>query len=251
MDIITLASGSEGNCTVIRSKEAVIVVDMGISCRRTTNFLKEVGIEPHEISAIFVTHEHSDHISGIRVFSKKYNTRVAAIKEVWTHNHIDVQQELRVNLKRRMRINDLEIEAFETAHDTIYPVGFTFYDGKQKVGVATDTGYVTQAMLECLEDLDALVIEANHDEKMLRDGNYPYFLKQRILSKQGHLSNNDCGDFLVQKAVKGTKIILAHLSDENNSPSVALKTVHKKFSSSNKDDFCEIFVAPRLGVASY
>lgn len=251
MDIITLASGSDGNCTVIRSKGTTVLVDVGISCLRTTNFLKEAGISPEEIAAIFVTHEHSDHISGIPRFSKKYNIPVAAIKDLWTGNLSIVSEELRINLKRRMRINDIEIESFETAHDTVYPVGFVFFDGKEKVGVATDTGYVTTAMAESLVELKALVIEANHDVHMLRSGDYPRFLKERILSKHGHLSNNDCGEFLARTAQKGTKIILAHLSKDNNSPSMALKTVKTKFADKGKDSSCNIYVAPRLAVAEY
>ena len=251
MEIITLASGSSGNCTVIKSKNTTVLVDMGISCRRTTNFLKDLGISPENVSAILITHEHNDHIKGIPVFSKKYGVPVAAIKEIWTNELLDVKPELRVNLRRRMKISDIVVDAFETAHDSIYPVGYTFYDGRQKVGVATDTGYVTKAMEECLADVKTLVIEANHDENMLMEGSYPYFLKKRVLSNRGHLSNNACGDFLAHKASRDAKIILAHLSEENNTPEVALTTIYKKFASRNKEGFCNIEVAPRLSPACY
>ena len=251
MDIITLASGSEGNCTLIRTKETAVLVDIGISCRRTTAFLKEVGVSPEEISAIFVTHEHIDHVKGIPLFSKKYNIKVAAIKDIWRFNLLSVPDHLRVDIRRRMRLNDMEIEAFETAHDTLYPVGFTFFDGKHKVGVATDTGYVTAAMAQSLENVNCLLIEANHDENMLMKGSYPYHLKQRILSKKGHLSNNDCGEFLAMRASKGTKIILGHLSEENNTPEVALNTVRSKLARYNKADFCKIYTAPRLAPSLY
>jgi len=227
----TLYSSSSGNCTLISDGETNILIDAGVSASKICAALNSVGILPEEIDGILVTHEHSDHISGIRVFSRKYNTSVyanAGTMEQVLKSAPDISPS-NVNIitnSTPFQVRSMKIRSFETPHDSVASVGYIIESEGEKYGVATDTGTITKAMLSALAGCEAVLIEANHDEKMLADGPYPYPLKKRIFSDKGHLPNPKCAWLATQLAIWGTKrIALGHLSEHNNTSEKAYACV--------------------------
>ena len=228
----TLYSGSSGNCAVVEENGAYLLVDMGKSCRQTLAALKQVGLEPDGLQGILVTHEHSDHISGLSVFLKKYPVPVYAYGESLhflrrqgfvpeTVPCIDVRN-------KSLHVGDFWVESFETSHDSLACCGYRIVTHTQKtVALATDLGYVSPEVLANLYCADVVALESNYDPYLLMSGKYPAALKYRILSNSGHLSNEDCAKTVVKLMENGCqKIVLCHLSKENNEPELALGTVH-------------------------
>ena len=231
--IVSLYSGSGGNCIYIRAAGTSILIDAGKSARSLCAGLCEIGADPDGISAIFVTHEHSDHVSALEVFTKKHALPV--------HLPLGCVERLTgrgssQHLQDRLichppvyceQVGALTVTSFPTPHDSRCSVGYriTFQDGEgvHSFGIATDIGYVTDEIREGLRGCEAVVLESNHDVDMLMKGPYPYDLKQRVRSRRGHLSNRDCADFAATLAANGTRaILLAHISKENNHPELAL-----------------------------
>lgn len=229
MRITTLASGSTGNCTLVTSGGGSLLIDAGISMRRIRTALDVYGLSPGQLDGILITHEHSDHISGLSMLTKHYNIPIFAPRTVANHLRWSI-----AGVDERLReivpgedtvIGGMSVRAFHTPHDTDESVGYRI-TGDAVFALATDMGCVTGEILSGLEGADAVVIEANHDLQMLRSGNYPFHLKRRILSDRGHLSNVDCAGLAKHLARSGTRyIILGHLSRENNLPGVARRTV--------------------------
>ena len=244
MRIVTFASGSTGNCSLITDGKANILIDAGISMRRVVSALGEYGLTPQDLCGVLITHEHSDHISGLSMLNKYYRLPIFAPTELCDVLG-DMKPELAASLNdisvgEVLNIDSLKIRAFRTPHDAKFSVGYRF-EGSGIFAFATDTGSITDDMLDGLSGADTALIEANHDMDMLRNGPYPYFLKKRILSDHGHLSNNDCGKLAIMLANSGTKhIILGHLSRENNTPEKALETV----SGALRESDIHISVAP-------
>ena len=200
----SLFSSSSGNCTYIGSSGGGVLIDAGVSAKQISLKLNGIGVSERNIGAVFVTHEHGDHVKGLRVLASKYNIPVYATEGT---------------------IRELE-KMFRTSHDVAESCGYsvTTSDGR-KICVATDTGIVTDEMRTALTGCDLALVESNHDIGMLRNGSYPYLLKRRILSDVGHLSNIACGDFVTELVESGTtRLILGHLSKENNIPSLAYRT---------------------------
>lgn len=227
----TLYSSSSGNCAYISDGTTSILIDAGVSASKIANSLKSIGASPEEIDAIFITHDHGDHICGIDVLVKKFGIPIYAMENTLKRisGGIYYNTENIVTLNTSIDIGDVHIRAFKTPHDTIESVGYTVTFGDVKLGFATDTGCITKHMLSALAGCTAVVIEANHDVNKLQSGSYPYPLKQRILSDKGHLSNDNCAWLATQLALWGTKhIVLGHLSDSNNSPELAFDTVKSK-----------------------
>lgn len=224
MKISVLASGSKGNCTFIEHKETKILIDFGVSCNYVEKQLKDLNTSLKEISAILITHTHSDHINGLVKLCRKYKIPVyimpkmyGSIKEL-TNEFICEYFD-----KETTIIKDLTINIVKTSHDVEDSVGFLI---NNKIVYITDTGYLNKKYFKLLENKEAYIIESNHDIEMLIDGKYPHYLKQRILSDRGHLSNQTTSLYLSQLIGKKTKhIILAHLSEENNKPEKALETL--------------------------
>ena len=243
--LISLFSSSKGNCTYIFSETTKLLVDVGISTKRLTLALEEKNISPYDIKGILITHEHSDHIKGIKVFSKKYNVPVYASKKTWNALvSLEIPENLRNEFvpNENFQIGDIDILPFSIPHDAIDPCGFNFMLDGEKVTVATDIGHITQNLLNCFECSNTILLESNHDVSMLRAGNYPYHLKQRIIGNNGHLSNTVSAETVEYLIKKGTKnFILAHLSEENNLPSLALETVKSRLSL-NKIDLSNISI---------
>ncbi len=236
--ICCLYSGSRGNCAYISAGGANILIDAGKSARSLLSALRDINVDIASIDAILITHEHSDHISALSTLSHKYNIPIymllssAEIFYGLRDEKLCNSLMLRMDSSFEIKIKDLKIKAFPTSHDSRASVGYklTFFDDGEEcsIGYATDTGYVTKEMRESLLGCFAAVIESNHDADMLREGNYPYELKQRISSKKGHLSNADCAAFASYLAANGTKyIMLAHLSEENNTPTLAFNETRK------------------------
>ena len=230
LEVCTLASGSSGNCLLVRAGRTSLLVDAGISCRRIVNALKALGVEPGSLSGVLVTHEHSDHIAGLATLTKQFRLPVYASRGTgWElcRRIAFVEELLRpVEPGARFQVGELEAESFPTPHDAAQSVGYVLSDGEKRAAVATDLGYVTPEAERAARGADLLVCEANHDVEWLRSGPYPYALKARILGDRGHLSN-EAGAELAWAAVEGgaRTVVLAHLSHENNTPARALEVV--------------------------
>ena len=228
-ELCALYSGSAGNSYFIGGKSAGILVDVGRSARQTANILKRCGIDPLAVNGILVTHEHSDHVSGLRVFASKYNIPVFA-----SAGTLAALESMRVldgsfpayTIDGTLELGAMQVQAFRTPHDCAEGLGYRIRtaDGRT-AAVATDLGRVTPDIEEKLMGVDLAVIESNHDVGMLRTGPYPYALKRRILSDCGHLSNAACAELLPELYENGTRrFLLAHLSRENNTPDIARQT---------------------------
>ena len=225
--IYPLFSSSKGNSTFIGTQKGGILIDAGVSCKRLCDQLKNNDIPPEAIYGIFVTHTHSDHISGLKVFTKKYNIPVFAqeknLEFLASRDKVSPMCRLEQVDTQDILIGDYVIHSFETPHDTPASCGYRINTPDGKVVVTcTDLGEVTATVNKNLLGADLVLLESNYDETMLKNGSYPYDLKKRISSKFGHLSNNDCGRQLVKLVENGTnKFILGHLSQENNTPQMA------------------------------
>jgi phosphoribosyl 1,2-cyclic phosphodiesterase len=225
-----LFSGSSGNSYYIGSASSGILIDAGRSAKQLTNMLNFCGIEMHAIRAIFVTHEHSDHVNGLRVLASKYHIHVYS--SLGTLNALEKMGCINDKFKSDVidedgvEVADMVIKPFRTSHDSAESVGYRVHthDGRS-VGFSTDLGYMSEEVRNALYGSDLVVLESNHDIGMLNNGPYPYPLKKRILSNTGHLSNLACADELCGLAKKGTtRFVLAHLSSENNTPELAYQT---------------------------
>lgn len=228
----SLFSGSSGNSVFISDGNTKILIDSGVSARRIISALLSIGEEASCLTAVLVSHEHTDHIKGLGPLCRKFNIPVYANQATW--NCIDQGAGLST-IKNRMlfytnadfNIGGIIAKPFPIPHDASDPVGFSFISGKEKITVATDIGHVSKTLLDSIEDSTLLFIEANHDIDMLRIGRYPWWLKKRISGDTGHLSNDAAAGVVVRMAVRGTKrFILGHLSKENNFPELAWQTVN-------------------------
>src|SRR6266496_2679689 len=234
VSVTMLASGSRGNCAVVASACTKILVDAGISCRETFKRLRTLSEDPHSLSAIVITHEHSDHVYGLATLAKKLSVPVfmtGATHQAWARSLRDEAGELPklarlevFSAGRSFQIADVTVSAFTIPHDAADPVGFTFKAEGTKIAVATDLGYMPASVCDHLRKCDVLVIESNHDLEMLRVGPYPWSVKQRVMSRVGHLSNESLAHFFAEDYDGGASyIVLAHLSEENNHPEIALR----------------------------
>ena len=234
VSVSVLASGSRGNTALVESSNARILVDAGISCRETFKRLKSIGHEPREISAILITHEHSDHVYGLAMLAKKLKVPVfmtGATHQAWARSLRDESGEMPEVAKleifsagRSFQISDITVTPFTIPHDAADPVGFTFRAQGTKLAIATDLGYMPASVCDHLRGCDVLIIESNHDLEMLRAGAYPWSVKQRVMSRVGHLSNESLAQFFAQNYDGGASyIVLAHLSEQNNHPEIALR----------------------------
>ena len=256
MRIGTIVSGSSGNSVYVGDRDTNILVDIGVSTKRVVAGLTDYGVDPATLNGIFITHEHSDHIQGLGVFSRKYNIPIYAtkgtIKGIVSSKSLgNFDKELlnEIRTDDNISIGDITARPFKVSHDANEPCAYTFSNGRDKVAVATDMGIFDDYIINNLRGVDSLVLEANHDINMLMVGSYPYYLKQRILGNKGHLSNENCGRLLnkiLHDDFKG--VILGHLSKENNYPELAYETVKAEISlgpGQYKGSDFPIYVAPR------
>lgn len=241
--ICSLRSSSKGNATLVFSENTKVLVDCGISCKMALSALSDINVLPSEIDGIFVTHEHSDHIKGIELFSKRYDVPVFANSDTWSAMRQTLsgvsEGNVRIIEDEMVLIGDIKVCAFPIPHDAANPVGYTFYHKGEKVAVATDMGMISETVIKAIEGAKTVLLEANHDENLLLMGRYPDFLKRRIKSDKGHLCNDRAGEMAEYLMKNGTKsFILGHLSAENNNPHLAYVTVLealKRSGEENKD----------------
>lgn len=231
--IVSLYSGSGGNSTFIRVGGDAILIDAGKSARALCRALTDIGEDIENIKAIFITHEHTDHVSALEVIAKKHTlpihiTSVSAERFDERSTPCCLSKMMMHGVEFCEQVGELKISSFRTPHDSRMSVGYRieFFDGEQKraIGFATDIGYISDEIRENLRGCEAVVLESNHDLDMLMTGPYPRDLKMRVASTRGHLSNRECADFAIELAESGTRgILLAHLSKENNEPTLALE----------------------------
>ena len=222
-----------------------LLIDAGVSASKIVNSLESIGVCASEIDGILVTHEHTDHVAGIDVLSRKYNIPVYANEKTAMAMKLGSGRINTIVTGDTFAIRSAQIRSFKTPHDAVSSVGYTITMEDTKIGIATDTGCITKPMLSALAGCFAVVIEANHDENMLLSGPYPYNLKKRILSDYGHLSNENCAWLATQLALWGTKhIALGHLSDKNNTCDKAYETTYKLLTENkftvNEDVFLSV-----------
>lgn len=245
--ICSLGSGSCGNAFYLETGKTKVLVDAGLPLTYLNSSLKAIGSSLSELTAVLITHEHSDHISAVQALSRKFNLPIYANSpSIDAAPAVFAGANLRVfPVGRYFPVGDFEIQAFPTSHDSKASVGFCFYHGRQKIGIATDLGEVTNEVLEALAGFDALLLESNHDEDMLASGRYPAFLKQRIRGNFGHLSNRAAASVLTRLATgRRQSVLLGHLSADNNSPSLARDTVSGILTEAGIDSI-SIKLAPR------
>lgn len=229
MQVSVLASGSKGNAIFIEMDETRLLVDAGIGVRRVARELREFSVPLESLDAIFITHEHSDHVKGLETILKHTDAPIYARPGTLRAMASGALPEERLfAIHDTVDVGALRVSAFDIPHDAASPVGYEIA-GSRKCTVATDLGYVTDTVRAAMEGSDVLVFEANHDRTMLRQGPYPWPLKQRILGNRGHLANDEAGRALTSLKSRPKKIILAHLSETNNRPDVAEETVSRAF----------------------
>ncbi len=225
-------SSSSGNCTFVTDDKTNILIDCGAPVRYIEKCLMRLGVTPDSLSGVFITHAHSDHISAAGTLSKKYNLPIFATQETFALSGkylstISRKSAKIISADDDIIIGDMIVHAFSIPHDISGAVSFTVCDAESKFGIATDSGHISDEIINNLKDCESVIVEANHDVDMLMSGPYPYPLKKRILSDKGHLSNILCGNLCVALAKSGTKSFwLGHLSEKNNIPEIAYKTVH-------------------------
>lgn len=256
MRICSIASGSSGNCIYVGDENTHILIDAGISKKAIEAGLHQLELDGQDLDGIFITHEHSDHIKGLGVMARRYEIPMYGTRE--TLNYIKRVSSLgkipeglfwEVEPDQDFQVNSLTLKPFRISHDAANPVAYRVESGKKSVAVATDLGVYTDYTVEHLKGLDAILLEANHDIRMLQTGSYPYQLKQRILGKYGHLCNEMSGQLLdAVLSDKMKRIFLGHLSKENNYPELAYESVRMEVNMSDSeyraDDFY-MSVAPR------
>ncbi|MFV0504619.1 MAG: MBL fold metallo-hydrolase [Lachnospirales bacterium] len=232
-----LISSSSGNATFISSGNTNILIDAGTAGKKIENLLSDINISAEDLDAIFVTHEHMDHISGVGVLSRKYNLPIFATEDTWKyidkHNKIgkiNDSNKMTIYQEEKFTFNDMMLLPFGVSHDASDTVGYNIFMNNRKYTVTTDIGIATDNLANKLSGSHAILIESNHDIDMLNNGSYPDYLKNRILSNTGHLSNIATGNLLTKIDTSNLEqVYLAHLSEENNNPRLALNTVTSIF----------------------
>lgn len=226
IELHVLASGSDGNCTVLQADGVSVMIDAGLSGRAISRLASSAGLNLKDISAILITHEHGDHVKGAGVLSRRFDIPVYANLQTFNASNIgNVSSWVEFQTLSTFRIGDLQIDPLPSSHHAVEPTAFSFsFDGK-KCLVATDLGKVTPEIQMELEESSLVMLEANHDIDMLMNGPYPKFLKALIKGERGHLSNNDCAEALSKGHTDGREIFLAHVSKNNNRPEIARGTV--------------------------
>ena len=242
MKIAVFASGSGGNCMLLSYKDTNILIDAGISMRRVESSLRNLGLAVSDIGGVLITHEHSDHISGLKMLLKHHGINILAPRTVANRlrgilpeaeDYITV-----LPVGETFKLGSFAVKAFHTPHDTDESVGYRV-EGGGSFAIATDMGCVTQEVMQGLSGADTVLVESNHDVNMLCDGPYPVYLKRRILSNHGHLSNVDCAKLVRALAERGTRrVILGHLSRENNRPGLAMVESGQALMGSAVQLFC-------------
>ena len=259
--ICPIASGSSGNCTYIEADDKRFLIDIGISGKKVIAGLESIDVEPSSITGILMTHEHSDHIKGMGIYSRKYNIPIYATKMAWDKlledNMIGAVKEENIRIiekEQYLDVDGLKIMPYGIYHDAVDPVGYIFEYQNKKIAVTTDIGTIDERILSFLKGVDGILLEFNHDVRMLEAGSYPFPLKKRILSNVGHLNNDDAAKALVELYHPGLKwAVLGHLSKDNNVPDLAYITAKQALEEKaiKVGEDIEVFVAKRDEVSKW
>ncbi len=248
----SLYSGSTGNSLLVQSKNTNILIDAGVSCKKITDALENINVNVNDISAILVTHEHTDHIQGLGTLSKKYNIPVFATSKTWDNmkeqkEKISDNNIKYFNISEDFEIEDLIIKSFKTPHDAADSCGFSIINNNTKISIATDLGHIDNKIFDSLSGSKFIMLEANYEPEILKYSHYPFALKQRILGENGHLSNHIAGQTLAHLVDSGLEsAILGHLSKENNFPKLAYESALEELSNYGvSKDFINLTVANR------
>ena len=247
MKIVNLGSGSKGNCTLVSGMGSVILIDLGLAIADVESKLDILGVDPAYINGILITHEHSDHIKNVGKFSKKYNIPVYAHIEEWPILNSKIK-EVPANLKfgfseQDFYVGGLTVSPFKLSHDANSCFGYSIYSNGAKFSIATDLGACPKNIIEKLKGSQLVLLEANHDENLLLNNqNYPLILKKRILSNKGHLSNRQTAEVIASLVGGTNQIILGHLSEENNSPTLAYNTIKSILAEKGIEEGKNIFI---------
>jgi len=233
MKIIVLSSGSKGNTTLVLTKNTKILIDCGNTCKYICKKLKSIDVDPSEIDAILITHTHVDHINGLKVFLHKYNTKVYITEKMQPDlQFIENYQLIEENY---FTIKDVKVDIIKTSHDASDSHGFILTNNNKSAVYITDTGYINIKYHDMLKNKELYIFESNHDIEMLNNSKYPFHLRKRILSDKGHLSNYDSAKYLSEFIGDNTKyILLAHLSEENNTYELAYETLLERLNNCGK-----------------
>jgi len=237
IEFAVLGSGSKGNCTFVKVGKKSYLIDSGLSCKKIVERLEQLEIDPYSISGIFITHEHSDHIQSVHTFSKRYSAPIFCTEGTYNSGGLAEKKICDFVPLKSGKVfspdNSFDIFPCPVSHDAADPVCYIFYYNGIKFSHVTDLGYPTELVLREIQGSDAFVVEFNHDPQLLKMGEYPWPLKQRILSRSGHLSNSVAADLIVKTMDTNTsEIVLAHLSEDNNNPDIALMTLKQRLNGS-------------------
>jgi phosphoribosyl 1,2-cyclic phosphodiesterase len=234
--LASINSGSNGNCYYVGTPTEAVLVDAGISCREIEKRMGRLGLKPENVRALFITHEHSDHIRGVEVFSRKFKIPVFISKGTHQNSKLFIQEELLHYFEDNavIRVGQLEVKAFRKYHDAADPYSFMVSGNEVNVGVITDIGHACEEVIKAFRQCHAAVLEANYDEEMLMQGPYPFYLKKRISSSEGHLSNLQALELFQQHRHEHlSHLILGHLSRENNSPQLVQQLFSRQAGTTN------------------
>lgn len=233
MRVVVLASGSKGNCTYVETEKHKVLIDIGTSSLQIEKRLKEIAVDPKSIDSVFITHAHKDHIAGVNVFYKKYQPNIYLTKNIYEEGNLTINKY--IVLKNEIVIDDLKVTVIPTSHDAKDSRGYLLESNNKSMIYMTDTGYINSRYDSLLTNKNIYVMESNHDVEMLMNNeHYPHYLKMRILGDEGHLSNKDSALYLSKFIGKKTeKIFLAHLSEQNNTPSLALNCLKDTLKKKN------------------
>lgn len=248
MEICSLHSGSSGNCIYVSGKDTKLLVDAGVSGTKVIKSLEGMGVLPSEINGILITHEHTDHIQGAGVLSRKLDLPIYATSKTWEAmskkiGDVSLKNMREIEAGKDFYVGNVDVTPYSIPHDAVDPVAYNFMCGGKKIGICTDLGYMPKDVFTSIKDCDVLLLEANHDLEMLKCGAYPFELKRRISGKHGHLSNETCGNALVDMVDNVRSVMLGHLSRENNTEELAYITIMgilKKAGIAEKDMSVEV-----------
>ena len=235
MKVSVLSSGSKGNCTYVETNNHKILIDIGTSSLYVEKSLKSIGVEPNEIDIILITHAHVDHVNGLKVFSKKYNPQVYISDKILKESNLNIEK---ISNEEEINIDsDIKIKSIRLSHDVTDIKGYVIEENDESMVYITDTGYINENNFEYIKNKNLYVFESNHDiEKLMNNPKYPHHTKIRILSDKGHLSNKDSAYYLSKLIGDKTHhIILAHLSEQNNTETLALSTLKETLERKNID----------------
>ncbi len=238
VELVVLASGSRGNCTLVRAGRTAVLIDAGLSAKQIVERLAAVGQDPRGLAAILLTHEHIDHTRGVAVLARRFAVPVLANAATYEAAEVQLRDVPAAEFfvtGTRFDVGTLAVTPFAVPHDAAEPVGFLLESEGARIGYATDLGHVTRLVAARLSGCQALVFEANHDLEMLMSGPYPWATKQRVASRTGHLSNEHAAEFLPEAVSEETvHLVLAHLSETNNDPALARATVETALAAAGR-----------------